>query len=88
MEFAIEQLRQIPGVERAISAARGDRELPSQIMALLPAALSTVRNSHPNVRPQKGLVAHEIKRLLEVKHGLRVSERRIAGTLPRNFCRN
>ena len=38
-----------------------------EVLAHLPAALSEVRKKHPNARPQKRLVVHEIKRLLKEK---------------------
>ena len=85
VRLAIEHLRQIPWVEQAIRAARRASDLPMQVLAQLPAALSEVRSKHPNARPQKRLVVHEIKRLLKEK-GYTVSKERIAQILPSDFA--
>ena len=84
--FAVEELRQLPWVERAINAAQRDRALPGRVMAALPAALSAVKKDHPNNEPQKGTVVHELQQLLASEHGGRVSKARIARALPADFA--
>ena len=43
IELAIEQLRMIPGVERAIRAAERKRDLPAKVLAELPGAAQVPR---------------------------------------------
>jgi hypothetical protein len=83
IEFATEQMRQIPGVERAVRVAERERDLP---LAALPEALAEVRRTQPDARPKKGSVVHELQQLLASKHGGRVSKARIARAMPTDFA--
>jgi hypothetical protein len=86
IELAIEQLRQIPGVERAVSAAEWERDLPAKVLAALPEAMAEVRRNRPDARLKKGSVVHELQQLLANKHGRRVSKERIARAVPADFA--
>jgi hypothetical protein len=86
IEFAIEQLRQIPGVERAVRVAERERDLPAKVLAALPEALAEVRRTRPDARPKKGSVVHELQQLLTSKHGLIASKARIARAVPPDFA--
>lgn len=86
IEFSIEQLRQIPGVERAVAAAEWERALPAKVLAALPEALTEVRRNRPDTRPKKGSVVHELQQLLVSKHDRRVSKAKIARAMPADFA--
>jgi hypothetical protein len=86
IELATEQLRQIPGVERAVRVAERKRDLPAKVMAALPEAVAEVRRNRPDARLKKGSVVHELQQLLASKHGGRVSKARIARAVPADFA--
>jgi hypothetical protein len=85
VELSIEQLRMIPGIERAIRAATRKRDLPALVSAELPGARS-VAQKYPDADPKKGSVVLEIKRMLQEKHGMRVSKAQIAKAMPADFA--
>jgi hypothetical protein len=86
IDLAIEQLRQIPGVERAIRAAERERDLPEKVLAALPEAVAKVRRRWPDARVMKGSVVHELQQLLASKHDRPVSKARIARAVPADFA--
>ena len=86
IELAIEQLRQIPGVERAVSAAEWKHDLPAKVLAALPEALAEVRRNRLDARLKKGSVVHELQQLLATKYGRPVSKESIAPAVPADFA--
>src|SRR5262249_23185574 len=53
VDLAIEQLRTVPAIERAITAAMQRHELPTLVLAELPIVVWVMRKHRPAAKPQK-----------------------------------